>query len=166
MTEQPTSERAPTGPTPSGRALAVVGYAIAAALNLALVYAIHVWPGWRAVTFVTDDASGLIPLITLSLVASAAANVVYAASRAPWVKPTGDLVTTGISLFATVRVLQVFPFSFAGWSFDATPLVRFALIMAILAMAIAMVVNLVTLVRVIIDDTPHAPRRGSTGRVA
>jgi hypothetical protein len=43
------------------------------------------------------------------------------------VKSLGDLVTTGVSLAVLVRIWQVFPFDFAGWSVDWSWLVRLVL---------------------------------------
>jgi hypothetical protein len=40
------------------------------------------------------------------------------------VKSLGELVTTGIGLAVLVRIWQVFPFDFAGWSVDWSWLVR------------------------------------------
>lgn len=53
------------------------------------------------------------------LPSSIIANLVYLAVRAPWVRPLGDLVTTGIGVAALSGMLRVFPFAFdtgADWA--------------------------------------------------
>jgi ABC-type thiamin/hydroxymethylpyrimidine transport system permease subunit len=136
------------------------GYAIAAAINPALAYAINVRPGWQTVSFLTEDTRQLLGLVNLSLAAGLAANLVYLAHNPPWVKALGDLVTTGIGLAVLVRVWQVFPFDFGSYSFDWALLVRVLLVIAGAGAAIGLLVQLVLLAHRLADLPAHTGGRG------
>lgn len=107
------------------------GYVIAIVINATLLYVVNVWPGWQAVSFLTEDTRQVLGLVNLSLAAGVVANVAYLAHDGPLLKALGDLVTTGIGLAAVVRVWQVFPFDFRGWSYDWSFLVHVLLMVGI-----------------------------------
>jgi hypothetical protein len=123
------------------------GYVAAVVVNAALLWLVHVWPGWEAVPFLTEDTEQVLGLVTASLVAAAVLNLVYLASDPAWLTAAGGIVTTAIGLAAVVRLLQVFPFDFgddgSGWALVA----RIVLWLGIVGSAIGIVVNLVALVR-------------------
>ena len=129
-----------------------VGYIVAAVVNVVLWYAINVRPGWQVVPFLTEDMSNVVGLINLSLVAGIVANLVYVAYDAGWVRPLGELLTTGIGLVALVRIVQVFPFAFDATSFDGSSLVRVVLYVAIFGAAVGVIVQFLALVRRLVDD--------------
>lgn len=141
---------APTRPTPVTTER--IGYGVAVVINAIVLYAIAVWPGWEIVPFLTDEFTQVLGLITLSLLASMVANVVYLAVRAPWVRPLGDLVTTGIGIAVVTRMLQVFPFAFNSTSVTWSALMRGALIVGLISLGVAVVVQFVTLVRAIAGE--------------
>jgi hypothetical protein len=136
------------------------GYAIAAAINAAIAYAINVRPGWQALPFLTEDTRQLLGLVNLSLAAGLIANLVYLAHDPPRVKAAGDLVTTGIALAVLVRVWQVFPFDFGRYTFDWALLVRVLLVIAGAGAGVAVLVQLAVLARRPADD----PARTGGGR--
>jgi hypothetical protein len=136
------------------------GYILAATITAAMFYIINVWPGWHEVPFLTDDTGQVLWLVNASLVASIAANVVYAAYDPPWLKSLGDLVTTGIGLAVLVRVWQVFPFDFSSYSVNWGVLARFLLVVAIVGSIIGITVQVVSLIRLAIDGGAGAGRRG------
>jgi hypothetical protein len=123
------------------------GYAIAVAFNVAVLYLVFVWPGWRAVPLLTDDTRRLLGLVAASMVAGILANLVYLAYDPPAVKAIGDLATTGIALVVLVRIWRVFPFDFAGYAFDWALLVRVVLVVAVVGTAIGLLAQLGILVR-------------------
>ena len=123
-----------------------VGYVIAIAINAALLWLIHVWPGWDAVPFLTADFEMVLWLVDLSLVVTIALNLVYLIRDPRWLTAAGAVVTTGIGLAGAVRMLQVFPFDFG--TSDFWPLVfRILLWVGIVGSVIGIVTNAVTLVR-------------------
>jgi hypothetical protein len=138
-----------------------VGYVIAAMLTVGLWYIVNVEPGWRELSFLTDDTARVLALFNLSLAISVMVNVLYLAYDSPWVRALGDMATTGVGLAVLVRVWQVFPFAFTG-SFDWPLLVRVVLIVAIGGSIIGIVVSTVTLLRWMAG--PGQP--GTAGRYA
>jgi hypothetical protein len=112
-----------------------------------VLVAANVWPGWDAVPFLSDEVPLVLGLVNLSLVATIVANVVYVAADPPWLTAAGELVLSVISLAVAWRVAAVFPFDFTGLGYDLTTLARAAVVVALVASAIAVVVNLVNLGR-------------------
>jgi hypothetical protein len=123
------------------------GYVIAIVINAMLLYVVNVWPGWQAVSFLTEDTRQVLGLVNLLLAAGVVANVAYLAHDGPRLKALGDLVTTGIGLAALVRVWQVFPLDFHGWSYDWSFLVHVLLIVGMVGASIGILVELVLLLR-------------------
>lgn len=124
-----------------------VGYAVAVAINAALLYVVNVWPGWQALPFLTEDTGQVLALVDLSLVVGVVANVVYLTYDAPWWKSLGDVVTTGVGMAVLVWVWQVFPFDFDGASFNWALLVRVVLVVALVGATIGIVAQVVSLLR-------------------
>jgi hypothetical protein len=115
-------------------------------VNAALWWAIHVWPGWAAVPFLTADFRTVLWLIDLSLVVTIALNVLYLIRDPRWLTAGGAVVTTAIGLAAAVRMLQVFPFDLGDSGF--WPVVfRVLLWVAVVGSIIAIIANLVALAR-------------------
>ena len=129
-------------PTASRRA----GYVIAAAINAVLLWLIHVWPGWDAVPFLTDDFQTVLWLVDLSLIVTIALNLIYVVRDPKWLTAAGAVVTTAVGLAAAVRMLQVFPFDLG--DSDFWPVVfRVLLWVAIVGSVIGIITNVVTLIR-------------------
>ncbi|MBF6177258.1 Uncharacterised protein [Nocardia otitidiscaviarum] len=126
------------------------GYVVAALCNAVLLYAIHAWPGWDALPFLTEDTPRVLWLVTASLIAGLITSVVYLPADPPWLKSLGDLVTTGIGLAATIRVWQVFPFDFGSATFDWALVFRILLAIAIAGAVVGMIVQLFTFLRAVI----------------
>jgi peptidoglycan biosynthesis protein MviN/MurJ (putative lipid II flippase) len=128
------------------RASRRAGYVVAAAINAALLWFIHVWPGWDAVPFLTADFEAVLWLIDVSLVVTIALNLIYLVRDPRWLTAVGAVVTTAIGLAAAVRMLQVFPFDFGDSGF--WPVVfRVLLWVAVIGAGIGIIANVVTLVR-------------------
>lgn len=156
MTELRTTRRAPA----SARR---VGYVIAAAVNAVLLWLIHGWPGWHAVPFLTPETPQVLGAIDAALIAGIAVAVVQLAWDPRWLTAAGSLVTTAFGLAAMVRLLQVFPFAF-GPGFDWALLVRILLVLGIVGTAIALLVNLVALLRLLGSDARGPRGRRGPGR--
>ncbi|MEZ5115238.1 MAG: hypothetical protein R2737_03115 [Candidatus Nanopelagicales bacterium] len=156
MSTIPTSPSSPNSPDPSpptgatsvrrdrrprSRGSRVAGYLIAAAINAALLYAIHVWPGWEAVPFLTDATVDVLPIVDASLIAGIVVNLLYVIGDPRWLRGLGDAVTAVFALAVLVQVWTVFPFTFAGegWAW----LVRLGLAIGILGSGIGIIVGVV-----------------------
>jgi hypothetical protein len=123
------------------------GYVVAVLVNGLLLYLVNRRPGWEAVPFLTAETEQVLALVNASLVAGVVANLVYLVTDPPRLRSLGDLVTIGIGLAATLRVWQVFPFSFDEDGFPWETLCRWLLAVGIVGSAIGLVVALVGLVR-------------------
>lgn len=117
------------------------GYMVAIIVNVVLLWVAHNLLAWDLLPFVTADFADVLPLITLSVVTTIAANVAYVGYDPTWLRALGDALTTAVSLLATVRLLTVFPFDLSTGTLDAA--VRGVLWLVVIGSGIAVVVNLV-----------------------
>ncbi|WP_370962534.1 hypothetical protein [Amycolatopsis sp. cg9] len=123
------------------------GYLIGALVNVLVLLAAHAWPGWEAVPFLTGDTPRVLGVVDLALTAGVATNVAFLGYDPEWLTALGGLVTTLAGLVAVVRVWQVFPFDFAGSSFDWPVTARVLLVVGIAGSVLGALVQLATLVR-------------------
>jgi hypothetical protein len=123
------------------------GYVVSILINAVVIYLLDAQPGWRALPFLTPATAQVIGLITLTLAAGIAANVLYFIADPPRLRAFGDLITLTISLVTTVRIVQVFPFAFHGSMAFWTQIVWILLIVGIVGVCIGLVYSLVILVR-------------------
>ena len=138
VTTTPTKQR----PTVAARRF---GYVVAVLVNLALLYAVNIWPGWDALPFLTGETTQVLTLVNASLVAGAAANGLYVVHDPRWLRAFGEAFTTAIGVVAMVALWRVFPFDFGDATFDWSLVVRILLALGIVGGAIAVLTNLVSL---------------------
>lgn len=116
-------------------------------VNAVLLWGINIWPGWKAVPFLTADMERVLGIINASLTAGIIANLIFVVIRNRGVMALGNLVVLGIGLAATLRMLEVFPFDF-GDSWSGWPVVvRVLLVLGIVGSIIGMVVEIVAMFR-------------------
>ena len=130
----------------SKKATTRFGYGVAIFVNLAMLVIVQNILAWGWLPFLTQDFAEVVPWITLSLVFSIAANLVYLANDTPRVKSAGQILTNLISIYVTYRLLVVFPFDFSSYAFNWAVVVRVVLILAMVGAAIAAVTETVKLV--------------------
>lgn len=130
-----------------GRGTRRLGYLVAAAVNALLWYLANVSPGWEAVPFLTAETVEVLPLFNLALGVGLVSNLVYVIWDPPRLRALGDLVGAVVALALGVRVYRVFPFDFAGLSYDLTTLMRVVVVLGIIGSAIGILAALVALVR-------------------
>ncbi len=123
------------------------GYVVAVAINAALLWVTHQLLDWGWPRFLTEDFEELLPVITVSLVASMVANALFVLADPPWFKALCNAVTSAISFVVAVRTWQVFPFDFTSYAVDWSTLARVVVIVAVVGSAVATVVNLVNVPR-------------------
>jgi hypothetical protein len=123
------------------------GYVVSILINAVLIFLLDAHPGWHAVPFLTPATEQVIGLVTLTLAAGIAANVVYFIADPPRLRAFGDLVTLTISLITTVRVLEVFPFAFHGSMAYWSVVVRVLLIVGIVGVCFGLLYSLVILIK-------------------
>ena len=138
-----------------------MGYVVAAAINAAMLYVANIWPGWQVLPFLTDETSRVLGWVNLTLMANVVVNIVYVVYDPRWVKALGDLMTAGVGLASTIRILQVFPFNFTGYAFDWALLVRVVLIVGVVGTALGVIIQCVSLIRQLVglSTRDHAKPR-------
>ena len=138
-----------------------LGYVVAAAINAAMLWAVNVWPGWRALPFLTDETLRVLGWVNLTLVANVAVHIVYVLYDPRWVRALGDLMTAAVGLASAIRILHVFPFKFTGYEFDWTLLVRVVLMIGVVGTAIGVIAQCVSLTRRLAErSTRDRPKPG------
>jgi hypothetical protein len=146
MTTATRSVRSQGRPAPGTRRF---GYAVACLANLVVLYLIHVAPGWSALPFLTADTEQVLGVVTLAVVASLAANLLFLATDPRWLRALGEVVTTGVGLLALVRVWQVFPFDLPQSPLDVALVVRVVLAVGVVGSVIGIVAQFVAFARAV-----------------
>ena len=139
----------PDSPAQSGRresrSSRKVGYLVAVLVNVIMLVIVNIRPGWRELSFLTEDFAGILWLINLSMVFSAMVNLAYLWYDPDWFKSVCQVGISAIGLAASLRILQVFPLDFSAYSFNWSALTRLVLVLAIFGSAVSIVVELVRL---------------------
>ena len=136
------------------------GYGIAVLVNLAVLYLINAWPGWRVVPFLTEETTRVLPLIDASLAVAVAANLVFLVRDTVRVKAAGDLVSALLALAAAIALWRVFPVDLSPYDPVWTLAARTVVFFAVAGSAIAALAALVALVR----GERRTRRPGHSGR--
>lgn len=121
------------------------GYLLAAALNGAFLYVVDNVLDWDVAPFLTDSFEEATPTIRLVLWATIVVNLAYLFFDPKWFKSITQIGLAGLSIAATVRIYQVFPFDFSAYEFPWETLTRTILIIAVVGAAISIVVEVVRL---------------------
>ena len=138
----PTTDQHPTAPVRTGTrrdTASRAGHAVAAVVNLVILYLLNVRPGWEALPFLTAETTRVLGVVNLSLWVTVVAELSYVLIRSvPW-RAAGDAVTTGVGLAAIVRIWQVFPFDLGTfWEVVARVLLAVAAIGSLIGVAAAL----------------------------
>jgi hypothetical protein len=158
MTPQPIQRGGRPARRPS-RAARRVGYLLSAAISIVVFWLLNVSPGWRSLTFLTDDFAAVVGLLNASLALSVVINLAYVAHDAPWAKHLGDAVNAAVAFGVVVLTATVFPFALGGpWAGWETPL-RVVLVLAAVGCVIAVIANLVGMARLFLGGARDATTR-------
>jgi hypothetical protein len=149
-------EREPSGRTPGRRA----GYVVAAAINLVFLWVVNQLLGWGWPSFLTPSFQDLLPYIEVSLIATAAINLIWVVHDPDWFKHLTQAGLDLIALVSAVATWRIFPFDLSsGWE----TVFRVVLVVSIVGVSIATIVELVK-----VGTSGHHPVRprpvGMTGR--
>lgn len=139
-----------TRPSPAARRF---GYLVAIGVQVVLILLITGDPGWRALPFLTEETTEVLPWVLAQLVASIAVNAVWLIADPPWLRALGEVLTSVMGLAAAVQVLAVFPFAFDAGSTWPT-LVRVVLWVGVVGSALGVLVNLGRFVRTLLAGPP------------
>ncbi len=129
------------------RALRSFGYGVAVAANVLLLVIVNNLEEWDVVSWLTDDFSKVVGIISFSLWATIVANAVFIAYDPKWFKAALQAVLNAISVVVMIRIYQVFPFDFDRYDFDWGMLVRIILIIGIVGTTVATVVEVGKVIR-------------------
>ncbi len=116
-------------------------------VNVVLLFVVTNLLEWDLVPFLTDDFDRVVPIISLSLAATIAVNVLYLVSDTARLKSLTQIGLLGINMAATVRLFQVFPFDYTAYDFDWAAVTRVVLIASMLGIGIAAIVEVLKLGR-------------------
>jgi hypothetical protein len=146
-----------------------VGYLVAASLNAALLWIAHHLLDWSWPAFLTGAFEDLLPYVTVSLLATVVANLVWIAWGPAWFRHLAQLGLNLIAVVVTVRTWQIFPFDFSGYPAWWETVARVVILVGIVGSAVGAVVELVKLVQGRPADpgrspAPSASRPGSQPR--
>jgi hypothetical protein len=122
-------------------------YLAGALADVVLLVLINVSPGWRAVPVLTDAADAVVMVVDIALVVALLVNLLCLVRPRRPLTAVGDVVSTAAGLVALIRTVQVFPFAFTDPATDWATIVRLTLISIIVVVSIALLVQLVVLVR-------------------
>lgn len=117
------------------------GYAVAAGINAVLYFIVSNIVEWQWPGFITSDFDRVDEIILVSVVAGVVANVTYIWNDTMPLKAFMEASLNTISLVATIRLWQVFPFDFSENSFDWSWVARFVLVVAMFGTGVSLVVN-------------------------
>jgi hypothetical protein len=121
------------------------GYGVAVAINVAMLIAVQYILDWGWLPFLTHEFADVVPWISLGLVATIVANLVYQFNDTRIVKSTGQILTNLISIFVTLQVYLVFPFDFSGSTYNWEITFRILLVLAMVGAGIGVLVEAVKL---------------------
>jgi hypothetical protein len=130
------------------------GWAVAAGVNVLMLYLLNVSPGWEALPFLTGETPKVLVLVSLSMAAGVVVNSARVLYDPRWFVALGDIVSTSIGVAALVRIWQVFPFDFDGYSVDWALVARVVLVLALGGSLIGIVVQVVALLRAVAAGRP------------
>lgn len=145
----PTRPEQSRSPWPSGAER--FGSLVAIAVNAVMLYVVNNLLDWGWPSFLTQDFDNVLPAVNLTLVASIIIQVGRFWYNPKWFVAATELISTALGLRAAVRLYRVFPFDFTSYSFRWDLGVKAVLIIAIIGSVIGIVVNLVRLLRALVD---------------
>jgi len=129
------------------------GYVLSIVINVAMLVIVQNLLEWGWPAFLTAEFAEVVPWISLSLVASIVANIIYQIDDSQIVKSVGQIAVNLISVWVTYTVLRVFPFDFSAYQFDYEVVTRVVLILAIVGAGVGALVEAIKLVSTLSGPT-------------
>jgi hypothetical protein len=120
-----------------------VEYGINIVFNAVFLVIVNNILEWGFLPWLTQDFSKLVWLFNISLTATIIANVIFFFFNADWFASLVKFFLNIIGLVLAVRMLQVFPFDFSGYTFDWAVIMRIGLILGIVGTAVGILVELI-----------------------
>ncbi len=124
-----------------------IGYVIAIGINAALLFVAQNILDWDVLPWLTAEWDDVLPIISVSLLASILANLIYVAYDAPWFKSLTQAIVAGIALAATIQLFRVFPFDFSAYEFNWEFVTKGVLILAMVGTTIGLIAEAAKFIR-------------------
>ena len=129
-----------------------VGYAIAVAVNVVLLLLTVVWPGWQAVPFLTPATAEVIPLVVVSLIVGMAVNIVNLLTDSRALRSVGEIIESAVTIAFALQGLEGVPVRLRSADVRlARRIVRLVIALTMLGCVIAILVHIVSLVRMVFE---------------
>lgn len=121
------------------------GYAIAVLINLAGLIVVQNILEWDLLPWLTGDFATVVPWISVSLIFSIAANLVYEFNDTKVVKSVIQIGVNLVSIVVTAQLLRVFPFDFSAYRLNWDIVTRIVLILALVGSGIGLIAEVIKL---------------------
>jgi hypothetical protein len=127
------------------------GYVLAIGLSVGILFIVNSLPEGEQIPFLTNDVEMLLPIINGFLLASIVIHGVWILYDAPWFHSAGRITLNVLIIAVAALTYRVFPFDFSAYDFEWEGLLRIVLVVAIVAMAVATIVEIVRLIGRFVD---------------
>lgn len=126
-------------PQPS-RGTRQFGYLFGIGVGFAMLYVANRLLEWGWFGWLTEDFERVLPVVNLSIWAGIIANTLYLIHDGEWFKLLTQIPQLIITGFAGLRMLDVFPFDFSAYASAWDTVARWAIILPLVGMGIALIV--------------------------
>jgi len=123
-----------------------LGYAVAIALSVGILFLVNNLPEGDQIPFLTSDFEQLLPIINALLFTSIAVNGVWILYDAAWFHSAGRITLNVLIIAVLALTYRVFPFDFSAYDSDWENLMRVLMVGVIVALTIATIVEIVKLI--------------------
>jgi hypothetical protein len=121
-----------------------LGYVVAVAVNIGLLYVVNNLLEWGVPEFLTDDFERVLPIMNFSIVVTMLVNLVYLFFDPTWFKSVTQIVLSVIGLIVVVRLYRVFPFDYSAYEFyefEWEVVTRVVLVLIMIGISIGIIVT-------------------------
>jgi hypothetical protein len=134
------------------------GYSVAIAVNIFMLWIMNNLLEWGWPSWLTSEFDQVLPIINVSIVATIIVNLAYVVYDTAWFKSMLQVGLLVVSLVATVRLYQVFPFDFSAYSFNWEAVTRGILIFVCVAMGIGLIAEFAKFAKAVAAEvSTHQP---------
>jgi hypothetical protein len=121
------------------------GYVVSILVNLLVLWIANHLLAWDWFPWLTDDFDDVLPFIDASIGVSITVDAISLFRDPPWFRSVGTIAGNVVSLVATVKMLQVFPFDFSDYAFPWATVVRVLLVLSCVGIIAATIVEVAKL---------------------
>ena len=115
------------------------GYLVGVGVGAAMLYVANNILEWGWFSWLTEDFERVLPILNVSIWAGVVCNALYLIYDAEWFRLITQIPQLIIAGLVGFRTLDVFPFDFSAYEFAWDTLVRWAIILPLVGIGIALV---------------------------